>query len=45
MPPDRLIFGVDSFMQKEETERFVSLIKIPFGKYRKPKATDHKPIL
>ena len=29
-----LQFGLDSFSEKQETEEFWKLIKIPFGKYR-----------
>lgn len=35
MPADQLVFGVDSYMDKKETGNFLSLVKIPFGKYRK----------
>ena len=35
IPAENLVFGVDTYMQKEENENFSSLIKIPFGKYRK----------
>ena len=34
---EKIVFGVDTFMQKKECEKFISLVKIPFGKYRKPK--------
>lgn len=29
-----LIFGVDTYAKKEETDAFGSLVKLPFGKYR-----------
>ncbi len=35
MPADQLIFGVDTYMNKKETTDFISLVKIPFGKYQK----------
>ncbi|MEO5944740.1 MAG: sterol desaturase family protein [Ferruginibacter sp.] len=35
MPDEQLIFGVDTYMQKNDNANFKSLIKIPFGKYRK----------
>ena len=35
LPSKKLLFGVDTYMAKEENEKFSSLIKIPFGKYRK----------
>jgi sterol desaturase/sphingolipid hydroxylase (fatty acid hydroxylase superfamily) len=34
MPVDHLVFGVDTYMNKDEITNFYSLIKIPFGKYR-----------
>lgn len=34
MPADRLVFGVDTYMNKAEITKFYSLIKLPFGKYR-----------
>lgn len=37
MPDEQLIFGVDTYMQKTDNGNFKSLIKIPFGKYRKAK--------
>ncbi len=30
-----LVFGVDTYMKKEDHSNFKSLVKIPFGKYRK----------
>ncbi len=35
LPADKLIFGVDTYMNKEEAGNFISLTKLPFGKYRK----------
>ncbi|MBS1737531.1 MAG: sterol desaturase family protein, partial [Bacteroidetes bacterium] len=35
MPADQLVFGVDTYMNKKETTHFISLVKIPFGKYQK----------
>lgn len=35
MPADQLVFGVDTYMCKKETTHFISLVKIPFGRYRK----------
>jgi sterol desaturase/sphingolipid hydroxylase (fatty acid hydroxylase superfamily) len=35
MPDEPLVFGVDTYMHKNENGNFKSLIKIPFGKYRK----------
>ena len=32
---DKLVFGVDTHMSKEDTDKFISLAKLPFGKYRK----------
>lgn len=40
LPAKSLVFGVDSYMQPEETGTFKSLFKIPFGKYRKSKKTE-----
>jgi len=37
LPAEKLIFGVDTYMQKTDTGNFVSIFKIPFGKYRKNK--------
>lgn len=36
MPGDQLVFGVDTYLQEKDHGKFSSLIKIPFGKYRKP---------
>lgn len=35
LPVEDLVFGVDSYMNKEDTGKFISLAKLPFGKYRK----------
>lgn len=35
LPPENLIFGVDTYMKKEDNGNFKSLFKIPFGRYRK----------
>ena len=35
LPSDKLIFGLDTYMNKEDTGKFISLVKLPFGKYRK----------
>lgn len=35
LPAEDLIFGVDTYMGKEDVGNFKSLISIPFGKYRK----------
>jgi len=35
LPAEDLVFGVDTYMQKEDTKNFKSLVLIPFGKYRK----------
>jgi sterol desaturase/sphingolipid hydroxylase (fatty acid hydroxylase superfamily) len=37
LPAEDLIFGVDTYMHKEDTNDFVSVLKIPFGKYRNNK--------
>lgn len=34
LPQEELIYGVDTYMNRDENTRFKSLIKIPFGKYR-----------
>ena len=31
----KVIFGVDTYMDKKDNARYTSLIKLPFGKYRK----------
>jgi sterol desaturase/sphingolipid hydroxylase (fatty acid hydroxylase superfamily) len=35
LPAKDLVFGVDTYMQKGDTENFKAVIVIPFGKYRK----------
>lgn len=35
LPVEELVFGVDTYMKKEDTGNFISLVKLPFGKYRK----------
>jgi sterol desaturase/sphingolipid hydroxylase (fatty acid hydroxylase superfamily) len=37
LPAHQLRFGLDSIMEEKENSRYISLIKIPFGKYRKIK--------
>lgn len=32
---DKLVFGVDTYMQKKEIGSFAALVRLPFGKYRK----------
>jgi sterol desaturase/sphingolipid hydroxylase (fatty acid hydroxylase superfamily) len=39
MPAEDLIFGIDSYMKKEENENFISLIKLPFKKYMSKEET------
>ena len=34
MPASRIIFGVDTFMDTKENGKYISLVKMPFGKYR-----------
>ena len=36
-PETRIVFGVDTYMAEKEHSQYVSLLKIPFGKYRKSK--------
>ena len=43
LPSTEVVFGLDTFMEEKENSRYLSLIKIPFGKYRKSKVTTHKP--
>ena len=46
MPANQLVFGVDSFMNKEQVNSFPALAKLPFGKYQKKnKIPDTKPVL
>ena len=33
---EKVVFGVDSFTEKDDHKSFLSLIKKPFGKYKKP---------
>ena len=40
LPAEQLVFGVDTYMDKTETTNFYSLVKLPFGKYRKIKANE-----
>ncbi len=35
LPADKLVFGVDTYMGKEDTANFIVLAKLPFGRYRK----------
>jgi sterol desaturase/sphingolipid hydroxylase (fatty acid hydroxylase superfamily) len=35
MSAEELLFGVDTFMKKDDTGTFLSLLKLPFGRYRK----------
>ncbi|HYM93413.1 MAG TPA: sterol desaturase family protein [Chitinophagaceae bacterium] len=35
LPADELVFGLDTYMKKEDTRNFFTLVKIPFEKYRK----------
>jgi sterol desaturase/sphingolipid hydroxylase (fatty acid hydroxylase superfamily) len=41
---DEVIFGVDTYMRKEDTSTFISLIRLPLGKYRKPGLVEEKTI-
>jgi sterol desaturase/sphingolipid hydroxylase (fatty acid hydroxylase superfamily) len=34
LPAEHLVFGVDAYMKKEDTGKFTSLVRIPFGRYR-----------
>ena len=46
MPAYQLVFGVDSFMNKEQVNSFPALAKLPFGKYRKlSQIPDTKPVI
>lgn len=45
LPANYLVFGVDSFMAKEDIGNFKSLAKLPFGKYRKNDSTSDEIIL
>ncbi|MDP4284372.1 MAG: sterol desaturase family protein [Bacteroidota bacterium] len=35
LPPENVVFGVDTHMENEDNSNFRSLFKLPFGKYRK----------
>lgn len=35
LPSSKIIFGVDSFMDSKDNGKYISLVKMPFGKYRK----------
>lgn len=35
LPAGSLVFGVDTYMDQKDIGKFVSVFKIPFGKYRK----------
>ncbi|OYX93763.1 MAG: hypothetical protein B7Y76_11395 [Sphingobacteriia bacterium 35-40-5] len=35
LPANKLVFGVDTHMGKEDAANFIALAKLPFGKYRK----------
>ena len=37
LPAEKLVFGIDNYMEPEDTKNFKALVKIPFGKYRKVK--------
>lgn len=37
---ENLVFGIDTYMGKEDKRNFKSLFQIPFGKYRERKKTD-----
>lgn len=45
IPPNKLVFGVDTYMDKMETTNFISLFKLPFGKYRKSNTNENKATL
>lgn len=40
LPAEQLVFGVDTYMDKTATRDFYSLVKLPFGKYRKIKSDE-----
>lgn len=40
LPAEQLVFGVDTYMDKTATGDFYSLVKLPFGKYRKIKSDE-----
>ena len=35
LPSSNVVFGVDMYMDQKENPKYVSLLKLPFGKYRK----------
>ena len=35
LPHEKIIFGVDTFVDKKENSKYLSLLKMPFGKYKK----------
>ncbi|HKB43360.1 MAG TPA: sterol desaturase family protein [Chitinophagaceae bacterium] len=37
LPAEKLKFGADAYKRKEDTDNFMAVFKIPFGKYRKTK--------
>ena len=45
LPAKNLVFGVDTHMKNEESSNFKSLLKIPFGKYRKTQQTKESDII
>ena len=40
LPAAYLVFGIDTFMEEEETNSFPKLVKLPFKKYRKLRDDD-----
>ena len=36
LPYNQIVFGVDTYMDKNANSTYLSLMKMPFGKYRKP---------
>ncbi len=44
LPANDLVFGVDTYMGKEDVENFKSLVSIPFGKYRQTNKVETKII-
>jgi sterol desaturase/sphingolipid hydroxylase (fatty acid hydroxylase superfamily) len=42
LPANKVVFGLDTFMEEKETSRYLSLISIPFGKYRKSETPERK---
>lgn len=41
MPPEQLVFGVDTYMEQTETTNFISLIKAPFRKHKTNQKEDN----